>query len=115
MECEQRAKEFVNHGYKDVVASGGMTTTERWEEGVWSYAYGAQRAMMDSGVPETQVFVTTASYVERQRRFESALAQNIENEMVIREFEIPEVKLIVPKRFTDERGFFSETWSDRWF
>jgi dTDP-4-dehydrorhamnose 3,5-epimerase len=43
------------------------------------------------------------------------LAQNIENEMVIREFEIPEVKLIVPKRFTDERGFFSETWSDRWF
>ena len=32
--------------------------------------------------------------------------------MDIREFEIPDVKLIVPKRFTDTRGYFSETWSD---
>src|ERR1700675_2445593 len=35
--------------------------------------------------------------------------------MYICEFEIPDVKLVVPKRFTDERGDFSETWSDRWF
>ena len=35
--------------------------------------------------------------------------------MDIREFEIPDVKLIVPKRFTDARGYFSETWSDRLF
>jgi len=33
----------------------------------------------------------------------------------IREFDIPEVKLIVPKRFTDARGYFSEIWSDRLF
>jgi dTDP-4-dehydrorhamnose 3,5-epimerase len=35
--------------------------------------------------------------------------------MGIRELEIPEVKLIVPKRFSDVRGYFSETWSDRLF
>lgn len=35
--------------------------------------------------------------------------------MDICRFEIPDVKLIVPKRFTDVRGFFSETWSDRLF
>jgi hypothetical protein len=45
------AKEFVNHGYKHVVASGGMTIAEQWEEGGWSYAEGAQNALTDSGVP----------------------------------------------------------------
>jgi dTDP-4-dehydrorhamnose 3,5-epimerase len=35
--------------------------------------------------------------------------------MDIREFEIPDVKLIVPNRFRDHRGYFSETWSDRRF
>jgi dTDP-4-dehydrorhamnose 3,5-epimerase len=35
--------------------------------------------------------------------------------MDIREFEIPDVKLFVPKRFTDPRGYFAETWSDRLF
>ena len=33
----------------------------------------------------------------------------------IRDFEIPEVKLIVPKRFNDTRGHFSEIWSERLF
>jgi dTDP-4-dehydrorhamnose 3,5-epimerase len=35
--------------------------------------------------------------------------------MNIREFKISDVKLIVPKRFNDVRGYFSETWSDRLF
>jgi dTDP-4-dehydrorhamnose 3,5-epimerase len=35
--------------------------------------------------------------------------------MDIREFEIPDVKLLMPKRFSDHRGYFSETWSDRRF
>jgi dTDP-4-dehydrorhamnose 3,5-epimerase len=35
--------------------------------------------------------------------------------MDVREFEIPDLKLIVPKRFIDLRGYFSETWSDRMF
>jgi dTDP-4-dehydrorhamnose 3,5-epimerase len=33
----------------------------------------------------------------------------------IRELEIPDVKLMVPKRFSDTRGYFAETWSDRRF
>jgi dTDP-4-dehydrorhamnose 3,5-epimerase len=37
------------------------------------------------------------------------------NRIEIREFEIPEVKLIVPKRFNDTRGHFSELWSERLF
>jgi dTDP-4-dehydrorhamnose 3,5-epimerase len=35
--------------------------------------------------------------------------------MDIRQFEISGVKLIVPKRFGDARGYFQETWSDRLF
>ena len=35
--------------------------------------------------------------------------------MNIRKFDIPDVKLVVPKRLTDVRGYFSETWSDRVF
>ena len=35
--------------------------------------------------------------------------------MNIREFEIPGVKLIVPKRFSDARGYFSETWNEQLF
>jgi dTDP-4-dehydrorhamnose 3,5-epimerase-like enzyme len=31
------------------------------------------------------------------------------------ELDIPDVKLIVPKRFVDARGYFSETWSSRLF
>jgi dTDP-4-dehydrorhamnose 3,5-epimerase len=33
----------------------------------------------------------------------------------IRELEIPDVKLFVPKRFGDVRGCFCETWSERLF
>jgi dTDP-4-dehydrorhamnose 3,5-epimerase len=35
--------------------------------------------------------------------------------MDIREFEIPDIKLIVPKRFTDSRGYFFEAWRDNLF
>lgn len=28
------------------------------------------------------------------------------------ELGIPDLKLIIPKRFSDVRGYFSETWSD---
>ena len=35
--------------------------------------------------------------------------------MTIHELEIPAVKLIVPKRFSDARGYFSETWTERLF
>jgi len=35
--------------------------------------------------------------------------------MKIHEFDVPDLKMIVPKRFSDARGYFSETWSDRQF
>ena len=35
--------------------------------------------------------------------------------MKIRTFNIPDLKLVVPKRFSDARGHFSEIWSDRLF
>jgi len=33
----------------------------------------------------------------------------------VHQFDIPGLSLIVPKRFSDTRGYFSETWSDRLF
>ena len=33
--------------------------------------------------------------------------------MEVQEFKIKELKLIIPKRFSDARGYFQETWSDR--
>ena len=35
--------------------------------------------------------------------------------MLVEETTIPEVKLITPKRFGDDRGFFMETFRDNWF
>ena len=35
--------------------------------------------------------------------------------MNVHEFDVPGLKLIVPRRFSDPRGYFSETWSDRQF
>jgi dTDP-4-dehydrorhamnose 3,5-epimerase len=35
--------------------------------------------------------------------------------MTIREFDIPGLKLITPKRFGDSRGYFQEAWSERAF
>jgi dTDP-4-dehydrorhamnose 3,5-epimerase len=35
--------------------------------------------------------------------------------MKFREFDLPDLKLVVPIQFTDARGSFSEIWVDRWF
>jgi dTDP-4-dehydrorhamnose 3,5-epimerase len=35
--------------------------------------------------------------------------------MDIAQLEIPDVKVVTPMRFSDARGYFSETWSDRRF
>jgi hypothetical protein len=68
------AAEFVQHGYTYVVASGGLTSSERWEEGGWNYAVGAAHELMRSGVPESRIIVATARDVERERTFESTIA-----------------------------------------
>ena len=57
----------------------------------------------------------------RQYLQEPALGASIayndarEQRMAIRDFAIPEVKLLIPRRFRDTRGWFSETWSDQVF
>lgn len=38
---------------------------------------------------------------------------NTHGNLLLTEFEIPDVKLITPKRFFDARGFFSETYTER--
>ncbi|MDQ0504782.1 dTDP-4-dehydrorhamnose 3,5-epimerase [Xanthobacter agilis] len=35
--------------------------------------------------------------------------------MDVKTFDVPDVKLVTPKRFGDHRGFFSQTWTDREF
>jgi dTDP-4-dehydrorhamnose 3,5-epimerase len=35
--------------------------------------------------------------------------------MDVQELELPGVKLVTPRRFSDQRGFFMEIWSDRLF
>ena len=35
--------------------------------------------------------------------------------MKVEALEIPDVKLVTPKRFSDERGYFAETWNERVF
>jgi hypothetical protein len=68
------ASEFVQGGYKYVVASGGLTKSEGWQEGGWSYAEGAQHELIRSGVAEARIIVATAEDVELQFIFESAVA-----------------------------------------
>jgi hypothetical protein len=68
------AAEFMRRGYRYVVATGGLTNDERWSQGGWSYAEGAQHELIRSGVPEAQILVATARDVESQRTFESAIA-----------------------------------------
>jgi hypothetical protein len=68
------AAEFAQGGYKYVVASGGVTKSEGWQEGGWSYAEGAQHQLIRSGVAEARIIVATAKDVELQFIFESAVA-----------------------------------------
>jgi uncharacterized SAM-binding protein YcdF (DUF218 family) len=68
------AAEFAQGGYKYVVASGGVTKSEGWQEGGWSYAEGAQHQLIRSGVAEARIVVVTTMEVEQQLIFESAVA-----------------------------------------
>jgi hypothetical protein len=68
------AREFEQGGYQYVVATGGVTQSQGWEQPGWSYAEGAQHQLIRSGVPEVQIIVAPATDVERQRTFESAVA-----------------------------------------
>jgi hypothetical protein len=49
------------------------------------------------------------------RRLAGTAQSSLEQLMNIHLFDVPDLKLIVPKRCSDPRGFFSEIWSDRQF
>jgi uncharacterized SAM-binding protein YcdF (DUF218 family) len=68
------ADEFRQGGYQFVVAAGGWTSAERWEEGGSSYAEMAERELIRSGVPKDKIILGSAPNVETQRTYESALA-----------------------------------------
>jgi uncharacterized SAM-binding protein YcdF (DUF218 family) len=68
------ADEFRQGGYQYVVAAGGWTSAERWEEGGWSYAEMAERELIRSGVPKDKIILGSARNVETQRTYESAIA-----------------------------------------
>jgi uncharacterized SAM-binding protein YcdF (DUF218 family) len=68
------ATEFERGAYQYVVTSGGVSKSEGWAEGGWSYAEGARQELIRSGVPETKIIVAPAIDVDRQRTYESALA-----------------------------------------
>ncbi len=68
------ATEFVKQGYQYIVATGGVTTAERWDEGGWSYAEGAEHELVRSGIPAERIIVATASEAKRQRTFASGIA-----------------------------------------
>jgi hypothetical protein len=68
------SKEFAAQGYKYIVTSGGVTSDQRWEEGGWSYAEGAEHELIQLGVPADRIMVATARDTKRQRTFASAVA-----------------------------------------
>jgi uncharacterized SAM-binding protein YcdF (DUF218 family) len=68
------AAEFQQRGYQYVVATGGMTSGERWEQSGWSYAEGAEHALFRSGVPPDKIIAAPARQTENQRTFENAVA-----------------------------------------
>jgi hypothetical protein len=68
------AAEFLQRGYQYVVATGGTTTAERWEQSGWSYAEGAENALIRSGIPKDRIIFAPAKQTESQRTFESAVA-----------------------------------------
>jgi hypothetical protein len=68
------ATEFVERRYRYIVATGGETIADRWEEGGWSYAQGAANELIRSGVPADRIIVAPARDTQRQRTFESAVA-----------------------------------------
>ena len=68
------AEEFKQGGYQYVVATGGLTSNEGWQEGGWSYVEGAVHELIRSGVPEDRIIAAPARDAETQRTYESAIA-----------------------------------------
>lgn len=68
------AVEFAQRGYQYIITTGGRTSGERWDEGGWSYAEGAEQELIRSGVPADRIIVAPARDTDTQRTYESAVA-----------------------------------------
>jgi uncharacterized SAM-binding protein YcdF (DUF218 family) len=66
--------EFAQRGYQYIVTTGGRTSAERWDEGGWSYAEGAEHELIRSRVPQDRIIVARAQDTDTQRTYESAVA-----------------------------------------
>jgi uncharacterized SAM-binding protein YcdF (DUF218 family) len=65
--------EFRNHGYKYVVATGGMSD-QIWNDKRWSYALEGEKQLLYLGVPRSQLIVAVPVETESQRTYQSAIA-----------------------------------------
>ncbi len=66
------AEEFSRGPYRYVVATGGKTW-DRADSDRSSYAERAKRGLIESGVPESRIIVSSTGEIERQRTFKSAV------------------------------------------
>jgi len=66
------AEEFGRGAYRYVVATGG-TTRDRADSDRRSFAEMAKRELIESGVPESRIIVSSTGEIERQRTFQSAV------------------------------------------
>jgi hypothetical protein len=65
--------EFESHGYKYVVATGGMSD-QIWNDKRWSYALEGEKQLLRLGVPRSQLIVAVPIETENQRTYQSAVA-----------------------------------------
>ena len=68
------ANEFKSGGYRYVVAAGGTSPENGWEEGGWSYAERAKEELLRLGISESKVVFAPAADTENHRTFQSAAA-----------------------------------------
>jgi uncharacterized SAM-binding protein YcdF (DUF218 family) len=66
--------EFEQRNYQFIVTSGGVSASEGWERGGWSYAEGAQRELIRLGIPMEKIILAPAKDTTTQRTYQSAIA-----------------------------------------
>ncbi len=65
--------EFLSHGYKYVIVTGGMSD-QLWNDKRWSYALEGEKQMVYLGVPRDRLYVAVPVETENQRTFQTAIA-----------------------------------------
>ena len=68
------AAEFRGGKYRQIVATGGGMTNDRWDDVKTTYAEAAERDLVAAGVPPAAVILAIPRETENQRTFECALA-----------------------------------------